>query len=522
MWTLRKLLSFILLTSYYSCTAKVLLNETGNTYNSADAINLGSIEICDDMQVSFLITVGDSLGISTWDVPFNIGPSLSIKYGTFCMSQLHGFIFEVRVTQNPNWPGDDPNHHYTGHYPQIGEIYAIKAIYRNSNGSYQLYFNNHCVMELTKPLTPLPISGQSQPVWIGYPNALSNGNHNISNLVIECLPRSSTLLNETGKTYNSANAITLGSIEICNDMEISFEVTVGDQLNRNNTWDSPLAIGYQPPGTSCCRYGYFYMSHSLGFLFEVRTIQNNYWPLWNDSHYTPVPGAIYSGQYPQIGETYSIKLIYRNSNGSYQFYFNEECVVELVKPQTILPDSLQPVQIGQTGFLSASNGNHNISNLGIKCLNIATADPTMKPTNYPSRHPIQPTLAPTSDPTLSPTSVAVMENYGFSTTNLIIIGIIAALVIVCFILMICKHNNNQSSRQRYSEYVDPESFKDLIAILHSLRMLVSNVLVCHFDCLGLLSKSFGAKTAKMLQHIARVHSHCQLMMIYSTICYRFR
>ena len=56
-------------------------------------------------------------------------------------------------------------------------------------------------------------------------------------------------------------------------------------------------------------------------------------------------------------------------------------------------------------------------------------------------------------------------------------------------------------------------------ILHS--MVTMKLSLCHFDCLGLYSKSFDAKTAKMLQHVARVHSHCQLMMIYSTICYRF-
>ena len=146
-------------------------------------------------------------------------------------------------------------------------------------------------------------------------------------------------------------------------MDISFDVTIGDELKDD--FEVPFWIG------NAARYGLLFVSSLKGFLFEFRTDDNVHWPYTGTSGY-------YDGIIPQIGTTYAIRAIIRNSDGIYRFLIDDILRISLQKPNTTLPNDPQNIYIGPD-HTAHGTGNHEISNIVIKpCID------TIAPSTAPS------------------------------------------------------------------------------------------------------------------------------------------
>ena len=114
-------------------------------------------------------------------------------------------------------------------------------------------------------------------------------------------------------------------------MEILFDVRLGTLFT---VWKSPFWIGNSEDD----RYGVFFVSKSNGFLFEYEVTEHPQWPN-ND------PDGKYNDITAQTNAIYSIRVIIKNSDGTYKFYINDTLAVYLPKPNTSLPYNEQSVDI---------------------------------------------------------------------------------------------------------------------------------------------------------------------------------
>jgi len=259
------------------------------------------------------------------------------------------------------------------------------------------------------------------------------------NKLIEKTNAATVLLDRLGVEYDGSNETIIDTIPICDDMEISFDITIGDWI-RTRSYRYPFWIGsWDRP-----RYGVLIIGETWGYAFEYETVDDRLWP------YTALPDseAIYRGELPQDGRTYSIKLTVKNSDSTYKFYIDNNLVIDLVKPYTETPEQEQPVTVGINDM--GNNGgisNHRISNILITCLSELCA---CKPSSPASAIKSE-TIKMIESDYLLKSELSQIK----STNNILWIILIlwTIIIIICIniICYLCKNKNQYVAQYKHND-----------------------------------------------------------------------